>query len=253
MSAVLQEKIVPLFKNRLTGVVAGSVARTGGISPPPYDGTNISFGVGDAESNVEYNRKRIKKLLGLHSLVSAHQVHGDAVHRVTVPVERDYIVDEHDALITDGVGVGLMIGHADCQAVMLYDPVCRVVAAVHSGWRGSVANIVAKTVAQMQAVFGTRAAQLVAAIGPSLGPCCSEFVNYEHELPTTFLPFRTDDNHFDFWQITRHQLLQCGVDEAGIHCVRVCTVCSPDFFSYRRACRSGNGVTGRNASIIALV
>lgn len=253
VSVVVQEKIVPLLNTPLAGIVAGSVTRTGGISPPPYDGTNISFGVGDAASNVQYNRKRIKELFGLHSVVSAHQVHGDAVHRVVVPVASDYIVDNHDALMTDGVGVGLMIGHADCQAVMLYDPVCKAVAAVHNGWRGSVANIVAKTVAEMEASFGSRAAQLVATIGPSLGPCCSEFVNYEDELPASFLPFRRDDNHFDFWQITRHQLLQCGVDDACIHCVQVCTACSPEFFSYRRACRNGSGVTGRNASVIALV
>jgi len=253
VSIVVQEKIVPLFNTPVAGIVAGSVARTGGKSSPPYDGTNISFGVGDAASNVQYNRKRIKELFGLHSLVSAHQVHGDAVHRVALPVGGDYIIDDHDALMTDGAGVGLMIGHADCQAVMLHDPVRRVVAAVHNGWRGSVANIVAKTIEEMQDTFGSHAAHLMAAIGPSLGPCCSEFVNYELELPTSFLPFRHGDSHFDFWQITRHQLLQCGVDDASIHCVQVCTACSPEFFSYRRACRNGSGMTGRNASIIALV
>lgn len=253
VSGVEQEKIVPLFHTPLAGIVAGSVARMGGMSPPPYDGTNISFGVGDAASNVENNRKRIKELFGLRSLISAHQIHGDAVHRVALPVVSDCIVDDHDALMTDGVGVGLMIGHADCQPVMLYDPVCRVVAAVHNGWRGSVANIVAKAVAEMEAAFGSRSAQLVATIGPSLGPCCSEFVNYEDELPASFLPFRHDGNHFDFWQITRHQLCQCGVDDSAIHCVQVCTACSPDFFSYRRSCHNGSGVTGRNASIIALV
>jgi copper oxidase (laccase) domain-containing protein len=105
----------------------------------------------------------------------------------------------------------------------------------------------------MQDTYGTTPESLVAGIGPSLGPCCAEFIHYERELPPSFQDFRLGKNHFDFWKITRKQLQQCGVLEESISCSSTCTVCSSDFFSYRRACRENRGVTGRNGSIIALV
>ena len=253
MPVTEKQIIYPLFKEPLPGIVHGSVSRYGGESVSPFAGSNISFGVGDDASHVSRNRENIKKRFELDCLVSAHQVHGNTIHQVTEPLSHDCIIDDTDALITNVVGVGLMIGHADCQAVLLYDRVHRAIAAVHNGWRGSVVNIVAATVETMAERYGTNPEQLVAGIGPSLGPCCTEFVHYQEELPQSFQHFRVDENHFDFWEITRSQLLQCGVPGESISCAKICTVCSSDFFSYRRACRNADGVTGRNGSLIALV
>ncbi len=251
---VPEKQIVhPLLKEPLLGIVHGSVSRFGGESAGSFASNNISFGVGDDASCVSRNRENIKKRFGLNYLVSAHQVHGNNIHQVEGPLDHDYIIDDTDALMTNVVGVGLMIGHADCQAVLLYDRGHRAVAAVHNGWRGSVVNIVAGTVEAMQETFGTRPEHLIAGIGPSLGPCCAEFVHYKTELPPSFLDFRVGENHFDFWKITRNQLQKCGVPGRSISCLETCTVCSSDFFSYRRACRSTDGVTGRNGSLIALV
>lgn len=247
------ENIQPLIKDAPPELVHGSVSRYGGVSCGPYASNNISFGVGDEESKVAQNRAAIKRRFGIEYLVSAHQVHGSRIHQVKPPVTGDFIVDGADALITNVPGVGLMIGHADCQPVVIHDPVNRAVAAIHSGWRGSVVDIVGKTVAAMQEKFNSRPETLLTGIGPSLGPCCAEFVNYQEELPVTFQRHMVSDHHFDFWQITGEQLRRCGVREEAISCVGVCTRCCPDYFSYRRAGAETAGITGRNATVIAVL
>lgn len=252
MNDSIKATVQPLFRQKLPGIVHGAVSRNGGVSPQPFDTTNISYGVGDDYHNVMANRTMIKKHFGLQYLISARQVHGDHVQRV-MPVKEDYVVEDADGLITDVKSVGLMIGHADCQAILLYDTVQRAVGAVHSGWRGSVANIIATTIAAMEEQFNTDPGDLYVAIGPSLGPCCAEFVNYRQELPREFLSFQVTENHFDFWEISKAQLRQCGVSDGKVSCVKICTFCSPDYFSYRRACRDEAGITGRNGTLIALV
>lgn len=247
-----EKHIYPLFTMELPEIVHGAVTRHGGVSGDLFSSNNISFGVGDERENVIKNRAIIKKWFGFSHLVSAHQVHGTKIHRVKSPVNEDQIIDGVDALITDVRGVGLMIGHADCQTVLLYDSVNSAIAAIHNGWRGSVANIVAATVTAMQEHFGSKAEDLVGAIGPSLGPCCAEFINYEKELPLSFRKYRRSENHFDFWEITRSQLVECGVMSESISCPGICTVCSADFFSYRQSCRMSKGITGRNGTVIGL-
>ena len=125
-------------------------------------------------------------------------------------------------------------------------------AAVHCGWRGSVVGIIGKTIAAMQRYYQSEPAGLSAYIGPSLGPCCGEFINYQDELPRWMHDHQVRPYHFDFWEISRQQLLEAGVVEAHIDIARECTCCSENYFSYRRACRQGNGVTGRHGSAVCL-
>ena len=225
--------------------------RHGGVGRAPFFSKNVSFGVGDDAAAVRENRRQVKRFLQLDRLISARQVHGEAIHCADAATG-DEEIDEVDALITDQPGVGLMIQQADCQAVLLHDPIHRAIAAIHCGWRGSVAGIIEKTVARMQKCFGSEPAFLQAAVSPSLGPCCGEFVNYEAELPQAFQRFQVRENYFDFWEISRWQLQECGVKAASIAVAGQCTVCSSDYFSYRRACRENSGRTGRNCSVIVL-
>jgi polyphenol oxidase len=226
--------------------------RHGGEGLFPYDTNNVRFGVGDKISTVSKNRENVKRSLQLDYLVSARQVHGNEVFRYSGDSCSEREIDGVDALITEQPGVGLMIQQADCQAILLFDPVRPAIGAIHCGWRGSVAGIIGKTITGMREHFGTDPAQLQAAISPSLGPCCAEFINFKKELPLAFHQFQIRDTYFDFWQITRWQLQKCGVREKFITAAGICTVCSPDYFSYRRASRNGNGTTGRNCSVIAL-
>jgi len=226
--------------------------RHGGAGREPFFSRNVSFGVGDEDAVVRKNRELIKQFLQTDRLLSARQVHGDAVYRYAGETGGEDEIDGVDALITDRPGTGLMIQQADCQAVLLHDPVHRAIGAIHCGWRGSVAGIIGKTVARMRDCFGTESAFLRAAVSPSLGPCCGEFVNYKTELPQAFHRFQVRDSHFDFWAITRWQLQECGIAAAAITVSGRCTSCSPEYFSYRRAVRNGMGRTGRNCSVIVL-
>jgi YfiH family protein len=228
--------------------------RHGGEGRSVFATKNVSFGVGDEAAVVRKNRELVRRALGLDALVSARQVHGDRVYCSSGEVSGNLSgeIDGVDALITDRPGAGLMIQQADCQAVLLFDPVRPAIAAIHCGWRGSVAGIIGKTIARMGECFGTDPADLQAAVSPSLGPCCAEFIHYKEELPTAFHAFQVRDSYFDFWAITRRQLEEGGLSRDAITVAGICTACSPDYFSYRRACRTRDGITGRNCSVIAL-
>jgi polyphenol oxidase len=230
--------------------------RHGGGGRSVFSTNNVSFGVGDEASVVRKNRDLVRRSLQLDTLVSARQVHGDRVYRYSreVPgqLSGEDEIDGVDALITDCPGSGLMIQQADCQAVLLFDPVRPAIAAIHCGWRGSVVGIIGKTITRMGECFGTDPANLQAIVSPSLGPCCAEFIHYKKELPPAFHSFQVRDRYFDFWAITRWQLEEEGINREGITVAGICTACSPDYFSYRRACRKRDGITGRNCSVIAL-
>jgi len=245
--------ILPLLRTPFDSLVEGTFSRNGGVSKNSFASNNIGFDIGDDADRVLLNREKIKTCAGLDVLVSAKQVHGDDIYHLTTPVAGDCVINCCDALTTDLAGVGLMIGHADCQAVVIYDRQKKVIGAVHSGWRGSAANILGRTVAAMKKKYGSNPTDLEIGVSPSLGPCCSEFVNYREELPRWFRKYLVRDNHFDFWKITLKQLLQAGVPEHAVSTAGICTSCSVDYFSYRRACRSHQGITGRNGTIIAMV
>lgn len=233
---------------RIPGLTHAVFSRIGGASRAPFDGFNTSVGVGDDPTAVNANRERLRQMAGgVH--VYTRQNHGTAIQVVQPgslqPGETIGTVPEAaDALITDLPGVRLLIQTADCQAVMLVDPNAKVVANVHCGWRGSVADIIGKTVGRMADEFGCRPEDMIAAIGPSLGPCCAEFVNYRREIPEALWPFRVAAHHFDFWEISRHQLIRAGLGADNVVCAGICTRCNPHlFFSYRQARETGRFAT----------
>ena len=229
------------------------LCRHGGASKPPFASLNLSYGVGDNPEAVLVNRQQIKQAFHMEHLASAVQVHGREVILVEgLSQDREY--QGADALITSQPGVGLLIQQADCQAVLLYDPEQQVVAALHSGWKGSVLNIISATVQTMQERCGCNPAAIKAAISPSLGPCCAEFIHWRDELPQAFHAHQVQPNYFDFWAITKGQLLAAGLLAEHIQATQVCTVCNQDFFSYRRAVKQQGkpGLTGRNGSFIML-
>lgn len=235
------------------GLWHGIFTRRGGHSPAPYASLNVSLGVGDRSQNVEQNRRRILYCSGGRELVFTNQLHGVKVLVLKKGAASEVLIDrqpalEGDALVTDIPGKALVIKVADCQAVMMADPVRRVIANVHAGWRGSIHNIIARTIDTLQERFGCRPADIHAGIGPSLGPCCGEFINYKREIPASLWKYRVDALHFDFWAISRDQLCDAGVLAEHIHTSNSCTKCNTErYFSYR-----GEGQTGRFAAVIAL-
>jgi len=223
----------------------GIFTRKGGRSKAPFHGLNVSFSAGDADTAVRQNRFLISQCMGETPLVFVRQVHGTDVARIR---DDTPLSQPADAMITDMPGRCLVIQVADCQAVLMYDPVRRVVANVHSGWRGSIHNIIGKTLRVMKAEFGCDPCDVIAGIGPSLGPCCAEFIHFQKEIPEIFWKYKDPADHFDFWAISRDQLVSEGVPGSNIHTSGLCAKCRTDlFFSYR-----GERTTGRFAALIGL-
>lgn len=228
-------------------------SRLGGISEGRYASLNLSISVGDHPDNVKENRRRAFDAIGLDasvSFVAGHQIHDAHVHAIHetpaaihVPAAF-HVFDRCDALTTKLKKTALTIQHADCQAGILYDPKQKAFAAIHSGWRGSVKNIYKEAVQSLEQHYGSKAHDLIACISPSLGPERAEFINYQKELPESFLPFETKPTYFDFWKISRWQLETLGVLPHNIEVAGVCTYeDTSHFFSYRREKVSGRHLT----------
>jgi hypothetical protein len=230
-------------------LIHGIFTRIGGVSKPPYDTLNSSYNVGDRSERVKENLQTIKDAIGAKYLISMNQVHGGGI---VILRNDDHTRIEStantDALITDIPSVALMVRQADCQGVILYDPVKAVLAVVHCGWRGNVRNFLGAVVNRMKSDFGCAGSDILAAVGPSLGPCCAEFTSYEEIFPEEFGEFIVRDNHFNLWEISRRQLLDAGLAENRIEIAEICTRCNTDlFYSYR-----GEGTTGRFATVAML-
>jgi len=223
--------------------------RTRGCSDAPFDRLNVSLAVGDEVSRVQRNRRLVADTLDASELVFVRQVHGRGVQVVDDrPIGDAAALPEADVMITDRSGKFLVVPVADCQAILMYDPVRRAVANVHCGWRGSVANLSGRAVEALRSGFGCEPKNLLVGIGPSLGPCCAEFVNFHEEIPARLWNYRRDTVYFDFWAMTRDQLIAAGVRDDRIEISRLCTRCNTDrFFSYR-----GERRTGRFPAVIGL-
>jgi polyphenol oxidase len=223
--------------------------RFGGVSSPPYSTLNASYGTGDRPDHVRENLSRIQAYMGGKPLLFMNQVHGKEILLLPKSGFPEFPLDVNaDAAITDREDLALMVKQADCQGVILYDPVPRVVALAHCGWRGNTLNILGEVVESMSSNFHCRRSRILAGIGPSLGPCCAEFITYPEIFPPGFLPFKTGENHFDLWEISRSQLLEAGLPDANIEITRVCTACRTDlYFSYR-----AEKTTGRFAAVATI-
>jgi YfiH family protein len=223
--------------------------RHGGVSQPPFHSLNTGYRTGDSTKRVKTNLQIIQTSMSAKSLRSMEQVHGKdiaVIHKANptalgIPLQAD-------AMITDVAGMALMVKQADCQAVILFDPVKKVISNVHCGWRANTYNLLSVVVHRMYNEFGCRPSELRAAIGPSLGPCCAEFVSHDRLFPATFKRFMVRKNYFDLWALSRRQLVEAGLRKKNIEVAGICTRCRSDlFYSYR-----AEGVTGRFATVVML-
>ncbi len=219
-------------------------------------GLNVGRLVGDAPGAVEENHRLIYETLAVpeSQVVTARQVHGN---RVAVVDTRDCggVVPDTDALITAQAGITLMLRFADCVPIFLYDQATPAVGLGHAGWRGTAAGTASHMVGSMTASFGTDPPNVIAALGPAVGPCCYE-VGAEVvqaispilcERPKAILPRANGLFAVDLWEANRQQLVQSGVTQVEIG--RLCTACHVhEFFSHR----ADKGNTGRFAALVGI-
>lgn len=232
----------------------------------------------DLIDQVENNKKLVCKELNipLENLIIPQQTHSDNVAVVKVNRERSSEIlitqslshlvtyENTDALITDQCEIALALNFADCVPILFYDPVKKIIAAAHAGWRGTATQIAPKTVQKMIEEFGCRPSNIFAAIGPAIGKCCFEaqedvLKQLAQSMNFTFNagglgnpPYLNEhvstaisDNHADLKLINKLQLLACGLEKIDV--CGYCTSCKNElFFSYRKE----KGNTARHSAVI---
>lgn len=240
--------------------VQGFTTRHEGVSRTPYNSLNLGTTTFDAPHNVQGNRNLLARAFGItpERLVTVNQVHGSDILVIDAP--NPDLAHFHkldcDGIVTDQPGVMLGVCVADCVPLLLLDPVRRVAAVLHAGWKGTAGNIAGRGVATLVTLFSAKPADILAAIGPAIGPCC-------YEVDT---PVRDGFRDAGLWDIAaqestpgkwrldlaaanRHQLLTAGIAPDRIETAGICVACNLDsYFSYRR----DGGETGRQMGFIML-
>jgi YfiH family protein len=243
----------------------GFSTRTGGVSilNSGEKTLNLGFTDWDQGQNVQQNRKILQSAINAsHStLVPLRQFHSSVVRSFAqAPAEPV----QGDASITNLPGLLLAIQTADCVPILLVDPKKRAIGAIHAGWRGTLARIAQKTVGEMQMRYGSKPADILAALGPAIGGCCyevgtdlvTEFSSQFADAEDYFDELRTGEEpnplqwlnqmppghqpppknvHLDLRKANRSQLIAAGLRGNSIFVSDLCTACHPNlFFSYRK-------------------
>ena len=239
--------------------------RMGGVSPMPEGSLNLAGFNEDAAENIYENRRRFLKLFsGDWTLTGCWQVHGADVRAVKNRTDAEpkpgVLGDDQycDALISNTPGILLAVKTADCVPILLGDPETGAFAAVHAGWRGTLAAIVTRAIDNLRNQYGTRPEQLRAAIGPAANSCCYEvgpevIAQFNQRFPQStslFTPTREGHARIDLHAANRDQLRGAGVSHDRIHAAPFCTMDRNDlFFSYRCE-KQSRGRVGRLMSVI---
>ena len=246
-----QDQLLWFTSSLLKNVRHGFSTRKGGVSQGHLASLNLRGAVpsGDDPELVLENYRRFCAAIGtdVNAAVLSKQVHETTVRICTEAdagkglwSERDYTAD---ALVSDVKGLPLTVFSADCGIILLHDPVHQAIGAVHAGWRGCAAGIVEKAVQTMTAAYGTRPADLLAAIGPCIGQCCFET---DDDVPAamraalgedaeSYLEQRPPKWHVDLAGLNRQWLLRAGLLPDHIDSCGLCTACHPElFWSHRK-------------------
>jgi len=246
------------------GFVNGFSTRLGGVSQMPANALSLAGFNDDAAENILENRRRFLKLFpGDWQLAGCWQVHGADVRVVrslddAKPAENQLGDTIYcDVIVSDAKGVLAGVKTADCVPILLGDPVSGAFAAVHAGWRGTLATAVVAGVKRLQEEYNARPENLRVAIGASAGPCCYEVGGEVIDAFTSrfgnaslFTTTRPGHAKIDLLKANRDQLESAGVMPERIHTAPICTMCRTDlFFSYRRE-KSLHGKVGRLMAVV---
>ena len=241
-------------------VTAFSSTRHGGVSEGCYEAFNVNGYCGDDPEHVAQNRQSLCKFLHIRTdrLVMPHQVHGTGVTQISKTFFllsddiRQQALEGIDALITNVKEVCIGVSTADCIPIIIYDPEHHAAAVVHSGWRGTLANIAEAAVAAMVRSYHTRPEYLRAVIGPGIS--CRNFEVGDEvydafaaaKYPMEQIAERMQKWHIDLPECCRLQLMAVGIPSADISLTGICTYeQTDDYFSARKlGTDSGRILTG---------
>jgi YfiH family protein len=243
-----------LEKERVTH---GLITRRGGVSKVPFDSLNLGGTVGDETTNVIENRRLVNITFGIKStqVFDVWQVHGTDIICTEKPRLPNQVHQKADAILTNRDDLWLFMRFADCVPILLFDPITKVIGIIHAGWKGTVSGIAGKTVKKMSEYYGSNPADIIAGIGPSIGPDHYHVRNdVIHEVDRSFgsesksfLLEKEGVYSFDLWESNRWFLRQAGVEKIEI--AKICTSCHlDDWFSHR----AEQGKTGRFGAVIGL-
>lgn len=235
--------------------------RAGGVSENEFSSMNLRFNCNDKKENVLKNFEIICGEIGVNykDLVLSKQVHEDNVVKVTSKDKGNGIIkpnkfESADGLICSERGVPIATFYADCVPLMFVDKVNGIIAMSHSGWKGTVKNIAQKTVDAFTSDYNSKASDITAAIGPSIGVCCFEVG--EEVAEAFFEKFgdavleKHEKWHVNLQKTVYLELINAGVPEKNITCAGICTACSSDMlFSHRASA----GRRGNLAAIMELI
>jgi polyphenol oxidase len=246
------------------GFVNGFSTRLGGVSEMPNNALSLAGFNEDAAENILENRRRFLKLFpGDWALAGCWQVHGADVRIVESAQEAKPAENERgdtiycDVIVSDAKGVLAGVKTADCVPILIGDPVTGGFAAVHAGWRGTLATAVVAGVDRLVQKYNARPENLRVAIGASAGPCCYEvgtdvidaFTN-RFSGANLFRTTRPGHATIDLLKANRDQLESAGVLPERIHIAPICTMCRTDlFFSYRKE-KNLHGKVGRLMAVM---
>jgi len=239
-------------------VLGACFTRSGGVSPEPYKSLNVGSSVGDQSNNVVENRRRLFEAVALpeESMYDAWQVHSTDYFVAQLPRALGSEQKKVDILLTQNPDITLMMRFADCVPIFLYAPKQRAIGLVHAGWMGSIRKIASKAIEAMVHEFTCSPNEILAGIGPSIGPDHYEVgLEVIKELQLSFpenhqdfLIHRKDRFFLDLWKLNAYELKKAAVKEIEI--AYRCTACGVDeWFSHRKE----KGKTGRFGAIMSLV
>jgi len=247
------------------GFVNGFSTRGGGVSEMPANALNLAGFNDDAAENILENRRRFLKLFpGEWVFAGCWQVHGADVRVVQSADDARPAENQQgdtiycDVIVSRAKGVLAGVKTADCVPILIGDPVTRAFAAVHAGWRGTLATAVMVAVDRLKREYDARPENLRVAIGAAAGPCCYEvgsevidsFTNRFGSGANLFRTTRPGHATVDLLKANRDQLQSAGVIPERIHTAPICTMCSTDlFFSYRKE-KSVHGKVGRLMAVV---
>lgn len=231
--------------------------RIGGISKDGYKSMNLNFRQGDDPANVTENYKIFCRAAGFdyNTLVSSSQDHNTFVRCVTkqdcgIGIYREHDIKSVDALVTNEPGVTLVTHYADCTPLYFADPEKKVIALAHAGWRGTVEKIAEATVNVMCEKYGCDPTDIVAVVGPAIGPCCYEvdtpvyerFASLTELKPAYFTRTLGHGKHIvDLKETNRRMMLEAGLMSINITISDVCTKCNSGLLYSHRASGSKRG------------